>query len=563
VDKNKVIILVTGFKELEPWNENWKECERTWVPLVRELGYDVKISFGDTSIEDYFLDEGNHIKFKASIGKDGVLDKRLKLPIKWILEHTDYNYYFCIDSDCFVHPKRFDDMINENIEIFSPDYMGFMLPVPGLNVSQKMTYYQNLNDFDITSYASGVGYMISRKVMPQIFPKLIATENWMLECDDLVLGIAMKSENILLLNETSISPESHQKIILSNPHNIPIQYIGDKNSFLTIQHYTNGLMDNILQEIKTETKKIAVLVVYDDKYAEMKKITVDNNIQNYCDLHGYTLIAHKVNDFNRHPAWYKISKSIEILKNEDFDWVFFIDLDCLIMNTTIKLETIIDENYSFIVPSHFSPAIDTPTITPFNTDNVMTGQFLVKKDEMGVKILEDIWESKELPPHMDFYTFDWEQRQTRVTILKPEFKPFVKIIEESLLNRFWYVNSPFMAFGIFNINNNVWKPKDFIVHVSGYKVEDRIKLLSDLNYFSGGAICKFNYESYKLIFSPLEEILLLKLIIKDDKQNILITTQFDNLKPNLRYFIYVPNNPTKIIIEGYDEFDNLISLKLI
>jgi len=87
--------------------------------------------------------------------------------------------------------------------------------------------------------------------MLQIFPKLIATEDWMLECDDFVLGVAMKSENILLLNDTSISVESHQKILLSNPHNIPIPYIGDKNSFLTIQHYTNGLMDNILQEIKT------------------------------------------------------------------------------------------------------------------------------------------------------------------------------------------------------------------------------------------------------------------------------------------------------------------------
>jgi len=562
VDKNKVIILVTGTNNY-PSSLNWKECENTWVPMLRELGYTVKIAFGDPNLENYYSDEGDYIKFKTSDGKDGLLDKSIKLPIKWILEHTDYKYYFRIDSDSFVHPKRFDLMLNENIKNFSPDYMGFMLPANGINASIKITQYENLNDSDTIKFASGAAYMVSRRVMLQIFPKLITTEDWMLECDDLVLGVAMKSENILLLNDTSISVESHQKILFPNPDNIPIQYIGDKNSFLTIQHYTNGLMDKILQEIKTETKKIAVLVVYDDKYVEMKKITVDNNIQNYCDLHGYTLIAHKINDFNRHPAWYKISKSIEILKNEDFDWVFFIDLDCLIMNSTIKLETIIDENYSFIVPSHFSPAIDTPTITPFNTDNVMTGQFLVKKDKMGLKILEDIWESKELPPHMDFHTFDWEQRQTRVTILKPEFKPFIKIIEESLLNRFWYVNSPFMVYGFFNINDNVWKPKDFIVHVTAYKVEERIKLLSDLNYFSGGAICKFGYESNKLTFSPIEEILLLKIIIKDDNQNILITTQFDNLKPNIRYFIYVPNNPTKIIIEGYNEFDNLISLKLI
>ena len=91
-----------------------------------------------------------------------------------------------------------------------------MIPVAGLDISQKITKYENLNDSEITRYASGAGYMISRKVMPQIFPKLIATEDNMLGWDDLVLGIAMKSENILLLNETSISPESHQKIIFSN-----------------------------------------------------------------------------------------------------------------------------------------------------------------------------------------------------------------------------------------------------------------------------------------------------------------------------------------------------------
>ena len=59
----------------------------------------------------------------------------------------------------------------------------------------------------------------------------------------------------------SIDPY-HQKIIFPTPDNIPIQYIGDKNSFLTIQHYTNGLMDKILQEkyllaTRANTKKYA------------------------------------------------------------------------------------------------------------------------------------------------------------------------------------------------------------------------------------------------------------------------------------------------------------------
>ena len=267
----KVIILVTGFKELEPWNSNWKECERTWVPLLRELGYDIKISFGDPNIEDYFLDEGNHIKFKASIGKDGVLDKRLKLPIRWILEHTDYDYYFCVDSDSFIHPKRFDSMLKDNIKNFSPDYMGFKILATGIDVNCKITQYEINDDSDQHHYASGCAYMISRKVMPQILPKLIATENWMLECEDWILGKVMKSENILLLNETSISIESHQKLILGNPHNLPTPYIGDKNSFLSIQHYTNGLMDKILLDLKDEVEEVKEKKVRKTKKKEESK----------------------------------------------------------------------------------------------------------------------------------------------------------------------------------------------------------------------------------------------------------------------------------------------------
>ena len=56
----------------------------------------------------------------------------------------------------------------------------------------------------------------------------------------------MKSENVKLLNESAIRIESHQKIIVANPQGIKQQYIGDKDSFLAIQHYTNGLMDEII-----------------------------------------------------------------------------------------------------------------------------------------------------------------------------------------------------------------------------------------------------------------------------------------------------------------------------
>jgi hypothetical protein len=313
---------------------------------------------------------------------------------------------------------------------------------------------------------------------------------------------------------------------------------------------------------KLETKRIAVLIVYDDNYEKMKEITVDRNIKKYCDLHGYTLIPHKVENFNRSVCWSKISSSIDVLKTNNFDWLFFIDLDCLIMNTTIKLETIIDDDYSFIVPCHNIPAIDTPTITPFNTDNIITSQFLVKNDEFGLKILEDIWEAKEYPDGFDFYSHDHEGRQARITILKPEFTPYIKIIDEKILNRFWYMNSPFMVFNNFGVNNLCWNPGDFIVHVTGYKKEDRINLLCDLNFFSGGAIVNVDIMNNQLRFRPLLDIPYIKLKIKDLMGNLIYEIEYHTLKSETLFYIDLSNYVITeyIKIEGYDNYDKLISL---
>jgi hypothetical protein len=249
INKSKIIILVTGTNTY-PWNLNWKECESTWVPLLKQLGYSVKISFGDPNLEDYYSDDGDYIRFKTSDGKDGLLDKSIKLPIKWILEHTDYEYYFRIDSDSFVHPVRFNNMLINNITLYNPDYMGIGLPLPGLNITKHFTQYipESLN-WEHHYFASGVAYMVSRKIMPLIFPDLISIEDWELECDDFVLGRAMKKNNIQLLNDTSICFETNERPLIGNTLGIPTPYIGDKDSFLSIQHYSNGLMHKILVDL--------------------------------------------------------------------------------------------------------------------------------------------------------------------------------------------------------------------------------------------------------------------------------------------------------------------------
>lgn len=231
-------------------------------------------------------------------------------------------------------------------------------------------------------------------------------------------------------------------------------------------------------------KEICILVSYNDAYSKMAEYTVKDNIKKYSELHGYSLHidTQKNVDNDRSPSWQKIRTSIDILNK--YKWVFFIDTDCLIMNSDIKLESIIDEKYSFIVPAHAVDPIDTPIKSIAGPRNVITSQFFVKNSDIGHAILNDIWNLKYHPKEIDINNFDYENREVRALINSLEYKDNIKIVEERLLNTFWYINNPFLLVSFKGSNNLVWKPDDFIIHVTGYKIHERVQLLSDLNYFS-------------------------------------------------------------------------------
>lgn len=236
--KDKIVVLVTGTL-IKPWVNNWKECEQTWIPKLRELGYTVMVALGDESLDDYYKIDGNIIYFKAADTKMGLYDKSVRLPIKWILEETQYQYYFRIDSDSFVHPERFDKMMKENLEELSNlDYMGCCTPYRRWNPFIPHREWVNEND----SFASGVGYFVSKRAM-EIANKCMRIENDIeYQIDDWVLGRAMWENRIPLLHDSRILFESKHLILINDPMGVGVPDIADTTSHLAIQHYMNGHM---------------------------------------------------------------------------------------------------------------------------------------------------------------------------------------------------------------------------------------------------------------------------------------------------------------------------------
>ena len=335
--------------------------------------------------------------------------------------------------------------------------------------------------------------------------------------------------------------------------------------FLHLQ--MNGLELGILTRIDMTPSEICILISYDEKYEDIAKISVEKNIKNYCEIHGYSLwIDRQIEKYEgRVSQWQKIKVCLELLKKNNFKWVFFMDADSLIMNTPQKLENLIDENYSMIIPAHSMTPPDTPVTNPQGTEMVITSHFFVKNDDMGIKILEDIWNANDYPKDISLDEFDHEGRQTRITINKKEFKSHVKVVEEKLLNRFWYMNSPFMTIKNPDINNHVWVPGDFVVHVTGYPLDERSRLLNDLNHFSGGLISSFIKQGKELHFTSLKNLQNVKVVIYSLDNVEIINYFFSNLDLKLYYILYIEEfmENMDLLIKSFDENDNLIGLSLL
>jgi hypothetical protein len=311
------------------------------------------------------------------------------------------------------------------------------------------------------------------------------------------------------------------------------------------------------RDLGTSRPRIMVVGTYNQKYDELAQLTIESNFRRYCSIHNYSLWSDRMpDDFERAPQWRKIKLMIELLKLNEADWLFFVDCDCLFMNMAIKVESLIDDEFDIIV-SRTSGAPDFPVDVADSKNSFLSGQFLVKNSENALRILQEIWEAPDWPEGLDINQFDHEMRQMRFTLSKDKWKPHVKVIEEKLINRFWPSRDPDFLNSFPDYNKNLWEPGDFIVHVTGCSLEERIEAIEKLKYFTGGLICKWGQgleDARRIYFTTLEDLTNVKIVIVDQENNQVATWFFESLSRRIFYWVFFEQiDPKNHTIKCYSE----------
>ena len=177
----------------------------------------------------------------------------------------------------------------------------------------------------------------------------------------------------------------------------------------------------------------------------------------YCYKNNYDFIIGNNKDYDKIThrdkrfGWLKVYKLIEILNS--YDYIFVSDADVSIMNYGLKLESIINR------------FMDNNTLMIITKDqnDINSGNFIVKgKNELIYKYIS-LWKDN----LQNKYSYIGEQDQPSLIniILNTDFKKYVRIIDQSIINS--YPDIPI------NRNAKIYKPNDLLVHYAGYTWHDK------------------------------------------------------------------------------------------
>ena len=194
---------------------------------------------------------------------------------------------------------------------------------------------------------------------------------------------------------------------------------------------------------------IALINLYNDKYQSMADLTGPSKVE-YCKKHGYTFLERVNNFIPDIPVGYQKCFWLAdlMIEHPEIEWFLHLGTDCLITNHTIKLESVIDNNYHFMV---------TKDDTGINGEN-----FFIRNTVEGREYIERL---KEIHP-----IWKTEEGNMRDDENNPKWRSITKYLSQSTINSYdhqWY---PHKTTKVDQLGGKLgWEKGSFVLHaITGY-----------------------------------------------------------------------------------------------
>lgn len=187
------------------------------------------------------------------------------------------------------------------------------------------------------------------------------------------------------------------------------------------------------------------------------------NKRSYAERHGYRF-AYRCEPYehakNRHPSWHRIPMIQELFRDKTVGWVFWTDIDAVIMRPSIRLESHLVKymNYDLVVVNQGLGEMLGKSIP----DCICFGHFFIRNTHWSKEFLQLVWDFPSTSGYPDYLTEPcWEQEAVNALIHDNalDCRDHVAIVANRQFNSFEHKD---------------YRPGDFMVHFAGVRDVDEV-----------------------------------------------------------------------------------------
>jgi hypothetical protein len=199
--------------------------------------------------------------------------------------------------------------------------------------------------------------------------------------------------------------------------------------------------------------KIVVCTMHSPCYAEVAAVTVPI-MEEYSKIHGYLFHEIKIAD-NAMP--YSKIEYMKKLSETDIELVWYLDVDAVVTNLTIPIETFIDDKHDFFITEDFN--------------ELNGGSVIIKNNDGGRWMIDFILDHRG--------AYNNEQNVLNAMRYRDDIKAHMKILKHPSINSYNYNLYPECKEMITREQGN-WHEGDFVLHVPAIPISQRAQILNDV-----------------------------------------------------------------------------------
>ncbi|KAG2000819.1 hypothetical protein GB937_010801 [Aspergillus fischeri] len=177
----------------------------------------------------------------------------------------------------------------------------------------------------------------------------------------------------------------------------------------------------------------------------------------YAQLHGYDLHVDYESHSTRGTTWLKFDMIERLINTSQYDWIWWIDFDTLITNTTMSLADIISES---LASSSVPDMIDF--IVTDDCNGLNDGSFIVRSSPRSIDFLNAVRAVHDRERAKNSGK-SWNDQESMAEFLQSK----TPLIEHAIRIPQWRINAFPEEIGCYDSHKKKWEKGMFVIHFAG------------------------------------------------------------------------------------------------